>query len=96
MRREQPSPYTPSKTPHYIVLWTLQWQAIECTRLTPGANLQHAMTGTIARLQHEGWRAESNAAHGFVFLTRNDERRLLMITARHPEKTSSQSFSPFR
>jgi hypothetical protein len=96
MRRQQPSPYTIAKTPRYIILWDLQWQVIECQRLEPRTNLRHAMTTTIERLHADGWNAESNAAHGFVFLNRNDERRLLMITARHPEEISSQSFSPFR
>ncbi len=96
MRRQQPSPYTIAKTPRYIILWDLQWKVIDCTRLESRTNLRHAMTTTIERLQHDGWIAESTPDHGFVFLSRNDERRLLMITARHPEEISSQSFSPFR
>jgi hypothetical protein len=96
MRRQQPSPYATAKTPRYIVFWDLQWQVIDCQRLEPRTDLRHAMTTTIERFQHYGWRAESNADHGFVFLSRNDERRLLMITARNPEETDLQSFSPFR
>jgi hypothetical protein len=95
MRRERPCPYTTAKTPRYIILWDLQWKVIDCQRLEPRTDLRHAMTTTIERLQHDGWNAESSADHGFVFLSRNDERRLLMITARNPDNTDPQSFSPF-
>jgi hypothetical protein len=96
MRRQRPNPYTNATTPRYIVLWTLQWQVVECTKLQPHTNLNHAMTTTIERLQQDGWRPESDAAHGFVFLNRQGERRLLMMTARNPGELGPQSFSPFR
>jgi hypothetical protein len=53
------------------------------------------MTTTIARLKLDGWQPESDANHGFVFVNRNGERRLLTLTARDPEDTGLQSFSPF-
>jgi hypothetical protein len=96
MRRHRPNPYTSAPTPRYIVLWSLQWQVVECTKLDPGADLHHAMTTTIARLQLDGWQPESDANHGFVFMNRNGERRLLMLTARDPEERGPQTFSPFR
>jgi hypothetical protein len=96
MRRQQPSPYITATTRRYIILWDLQWQIIACQILEPRTDLRRAMTTTIERLQHDGWRAESTPDHGFVFLNRNDERRLLMITARNPDDTDLQSFSPFR
>jgi hypothetical protein len=96
MRRQKPCPYATAKTPRYIIVWTLQWQVVESTKLKPGANLHHAMTTAIARLKLDGWQPESDANHGFVFLNRNGERRLLMLTARDPEERGPQTFSPFR
>jgi hypothetical protein len=37
----------------------------------------------------------SGAEFGFTFMTRGDERRLVMITARNPFDAAAQSFSPF-
>jgi hypothetical protein len=95
MRRQRPSPYATATAPRYIIFWDLQWNVIDCQRLEPRSELRHAMNITITRLQCDGWHAESNAAHGFVFLKRNDERRLLMITARNPDDIDLKFFSPF-
>jgi hypothetical protein len=95
MRRQQPSPYATATTPRYIVLLTLHREIIDYQTLQPSADLRHAMTTTIERLQADGWNAESNATHGFVFGSRNGERRLLMITARDPEERGPQTYSPF-
>jgi hypothetical protein len=51
---------------------------------------------TIERLEGEGWQAESSAEYGFVFIRREPERRLLMLTPRNPYSTAPQSFDPFR
>jgi hypothetical protein len=54
------------------------------------------MTATIKRLASDGWRPEAEPEYGFVFIRRESERRLLMITPRDPYDITSQSFSPFR
>jgi hypothetical protein len=41
-------------------------------------------------------RPEGSAEYGFVFVRREAERRLLMLTPRDPYDTTSQSFNPFR
>ena len=83
-------------TPRYLIVWDLQWRVIECARLEPRTDLTAALSATIERLQRDGWRPEGTTEFGFVFLNRNNERRLLMLTARDPRATSNQSFSPFR
>lgn len=53
------------------------------------------MAATIDRLEAEGWQAEATTEYGFVFIRRETDRRLLMLTPRDPYETTSQSFSPF-
>lgn len=84
-----------ASTPRYLVLWDLQWQVIECQRLAPAADLSGAMRATVERLAREGWAAEGDAHYSFVFLRREAERRLLILTPRDPHSTTPQSFSPF-
>jgi hypothetical protein len=88
--------YHKASTPRYIVIWDLQWQVLECQRLEPAANLSDAMAATIERLDREGWKAEATAEYGLVFIQRESERRLLMLTPRDPYDTAPQSFNPFR
>ena len=78
-----------------MVVWGLQWQLIDCQRLEPAADLSGAMAAAIERLEGDGWQAEATPEYGFVFVRRELERRLLMLTPRDPQDTSVQSFSPF-
>ena len=54
------------------------------------------VTETIERLAVEGWRAEDEPRFGFVFISKYNDRRLLMLTPRDPFDATPQSFSPFR
>ena len=47
--------FNESPTPHYVVVWDLQWTLIECQRLEPAADLSGAMAAAIERLQVDGW-----------------------------------------
>ena len=87
--------YNKATTPRYVALWDMHWHVLECQRLEPAADLSGAMTATIDRLAGEGWQAEGGAEYGFVFIRRETERRLLMLTPRDPYDTVRQSFSPF-
>jgi hypothetical protein len=87
--------YENDTQPRYVVVWGLQWQVIDCQRLEPAANLSGAMAAAIERLEADGWQAEGSAKYGFVFIRREGERRLLMLTPRDPYSTAVQSFSPF-
>lgn len=40
------------------------------------------MATAIERLASKGWQAEATAEYGFVFVRRENERRLLMLTPR--------------
>jgi hypothetical protein len=88
--------YENDSQPRYLVAWDLRWQVIDCQRLDPAADLSGAMAATIERLEGDGWQAEGTAEYGFVFIRREGERRLLMLTERDPYSTTVQSFSPFR
>jgi len=85
-----------SANPRYVVVWGLQWQLIDRGRLEPGTDLSAAMTAVIERLHGEGWQVEGSAEYGFVFIRRDHDRRLLMLTPRDPYSTPNQAFSPFR
>ena len=85
-----------ASTPRYVVVWDMHWHILECQRLEPAANLSGAMAAAIERLQGEGWQPEGGIEYGFVFIRRETDRRLLMLTPRDPYDTTSQSFSPFR
>ncbi len=96
MARYRFSAFTTSSQPSYVVLWDLQWQLLEVVRLDPGADLSAAMTAAIERLKDDGWQAEATPEYGSVFVHRDGDRRLLMLTPRDPQDTGAQSFSPFR
>jgi hypothetical protein len=83
-------------TPRYVVVWDIHWHVMACQRLEPATDLSGAMTAAIDRLANEGWQAEATPQYGFVFIRRDTERRLLMLTPRDPYSTTSQSFDPFR
>ncbi len=88
--------FNKAPTPRHLVVWDLQWALIDCQRLEPAADLSGAMAATIERLSGEGWQAEATPEYGFVFIRREAERRLLMLTPRDPHSTGAQSFNPFK
>ena len=90
------SAFNKAPTPRYVVVWDLHWLVIECQRLEPAADLSGAITATMGRLEVEGWQAEATPEYGFVFIRREAERRLLMLTPRDPYSATAQSFDPFR
>ena len=96
MARYQFPAFSKSVSPRYVVVWDLQWKPLECERLEPAADLSGAMDAAIGRLAGDGWQAEATPEYGFVFIRREAERRLLMLTARDPHITTLQSFSPFK
>jgi hypothetical protein len=96
MGRYRHKVYEKSTTARWVAVFGLQWQVIESYRLEPGADLFGAMTTTIERLTAEGWRAESEPRFGFVFIRKESDRRLLMLTPRDPFDTRPQAFSPFQ
>lgn len=88
--------YAGATTPRYVVLFDLQWKIIECERLEPCADLRAAMTAATQRLTAQGWQAEGLPVFGFVFLSRDGDRRLLILSERDPYDQRLQSFSPFK
>jgi hypothetical protein len=82
--------------PRYIVVWSLQWQIIDCQRVEPYCDLSAAMNTALQQLQSLGWQAEGGTTYGFAFIRRQGERRLLMLTPRDPFDSSLQSFDPFK
>jgi len=96
MVRQCPDPFAKSTTPRYLIVWDLEWRALECERFDSGMDLHTALSETIERLRHTGWHPEGTTEFGFVFLRRNTERHLLMLTARDPRATEQHAFSPFR
>ena len=88
--------YRPVRQPRYLVVWSMFWDCLEFEPVPPLADLKLAMGGALSRLAALGWEAEGAADHGSVFMRRGNERRLLMLTPRHPHDASSQAFSPHR
>jgi hypothetical protein len=95
MGRYRHQVYAIAKTPRFCVVFNLQWQVIESRKLAPATDLAVAMDAAIERHSRDGWRPESGHDFGFVFLRRDAERRLLILTERDPSDTRPQSFSPF-
>jgi hypothetical protein len=96
MGRRHHAVYAASRTPRYIVIWTLHWSVVEVEVLAPMADLAAAMSAALARLHCAGWTVEASAGFGFTFIHRDGERRLVVITARDPASAARQSFDPFR
>lgn len=88
--------FVKARTPRYVVVWDMHWHVLDCQRLEPAENLSGAMAAAIERLASEGWQAEGTPEYGFVFIRRESERCLVMLTERDPYSTTVQSFSPFR
>jgi hypothetical protein len=95
MGRARHKVFAQSNSQRYVVVWDLQWRIIDCLRPPPDTDLRAAFADAIARLERDGWMAQSGAEFGFTFLTRADERRLVTITGRDPFNPAAQSFSPF-
>jgi hypothetical protein len=95
MGRTHRNAFARSSARHYVVIWDLQWQVIDCRRLGCGSDLRAALVELVERLEPDGWKAEGSAKFGFVFVTRAGERRLVAITGRDPFSATVQSFSPF-
>jgi hypothetical protein len=95
MARYHHNVYANSKTARYLVIFDLQWKIIDCQRLEPSTDLRSAMTATIERLSEQGWTPEGEPRFGFLFLNRDESRRLLILTERDPYDTRPQTFSPF-
>jgi hypothetical protein len=95
MGRTRRNVFATSRARHYVIVWDLQWQVMDCRRLEAGADLRAALTEILAELERDGWKAESNGEFGFVFVRRLEQRRLVTVTARDPYSTTAQSFSPF-
>jgi hypothetical protein len=87
--------YATAKTPRFCVVFNLQWQVIESVKLEPAVDLAAAMTAAIERQTCDRWQTEGTAEFGFVFLRRDGDRRLLILTERDPYDLRPQSFSPF-
>jgi predicted dehydrogenase len=87
--------FNQAPTPRYVVLWDLHWHVLDCQRLAASADLSGAMAAAIERRAGEGWQAEATPEYGFVFIRRETDRRLLMLTPRDPYDSTRQSFSPF-
>jgi hypothetical protein len=96
MRRSRHNIFARAKAPRYVVLWDLQWHVIEVQRLEPASDLYGGLVATVERLKRDGWQIEGAIDHGFAFVSRGSERRLLMLTERDPAESSRQTFSPFR
>jgi hypothetical protein len=88
--------YDTAPTPRYIVVWDIHWHIIDCQRIESHADLSAAMTTALQRLEAQGWIAEGETPYGFVFIRRENERRMLMLTPRDPLDSSRQSFNPFK
>jgi hypothetical protein len=95
MSRTHRNVFAPSSAQHYVVVWNLQWQVIDCRRLPIGCDLRTALTQSVELLQRDGWKPEGSGQFGFAFLTRAKQRRLIALTARDPFNPGAQSFSPF-
>jgi hypothetical protein len=88
--------YVNDGNPRYVVVWDLQWKPLQCQRLEAHADLRVAMTAAIDAQAAQGWQVEGTAEYGFVFMRREGERRLVMLTPRNPQDRTPQTFSPFR
>jgi hypothetical protein len=87
--------YAKTTTARFCVVFGLQWQVFECVKLEPHTELEGAMIRALERLAAQGWRSEGGHEFGFVFIRRDAERRLLILTERDPHDSRPQSFSPF-
>jgi hypothetical protein len=96
MRRTRHDVFARARQTRYIVIWDMLWRLIDYTEIPPGFDLRASLARAIERHGAEGWQPEGAPDHGFVFLSRGGERRLLLLTERHPQDQSRQTFDPHR
>jgi hypothetical protein len=73
-----------------------QWQIVEHQRLEP-RTYPALWTAEIKRLALlKGWEMEAPQRFGFCFIRREGERRLLILTPKHPDDNRPQDFLPFK
>jgi len=95
MSRFRNEVYTTARTARFCVVFDLQWQVIESTKLEARTDLSAAMAAAIEKQASLGWQTQGSHEFGFVFLRRAGARRLLILTERDPYDRRPQSFSPF-
>jgi hypothetical protein len=95
MRRTRHDVFAKATTTRYVVLWDMFRTVIECQRIAAGSDLRTSLATAVERFKADGWEPGCEADFGFVFLSREDGRRLLALTKRDPFNETTQSFDPY-
>lgn len=93
MPRHRHDPLTPSAHPHWLVVSESHGHQISIDALPAWADLRHALQVALTTCAQEGWRVDSDGAHGFVFIAKGAERRLLNLTPADPAANFGQGHS---
>lgn len=84
MPRHRFDPLARRDLPHWITVAGMDGATISCKPVTFGVDLHDVMAAAIARLTGEGWQAESDGRHVFLFINRGGERSLVNLTPVDP------------
>ena len=84
MPRHRFDPLARGNLPHWLTMADMWGARVECDPVAPGADLHEVMAAAIANLTAEGWQAESDGRHGFLFVNRDGDRRLVNLTPVEP------------
>lgn len=83
MPRNRYDPLSDTARPHWLTIAHMYGERITCEALPAGADLREALRDALARCA-EGWQPEGDGAHGFTFIAKGGERRLLNLTPADP------------
>ena len=83
-RRGRYDPLATSADPRWLKVQDGFRQELSSIRIAPGTDLRQLMQAEAARWVAAGWEVEieDECRHGFFFIRRGSERRLVLLTAR--------------
>lgn len=96
MRHNRYCGYLAQTNRGFLVAFDLHWHVVESRRIDPTMGAAQSLAAFICEYESSGWKAESKAPYGFVFMKREGERILVQATPRDPHDTRQQSFNPHK
>ena len=88
-RRNDHDPLAPSPHPRWLIVWDMQFRALEITELAAQTDLRALMARTAQQWELQGWTVESDGRFGSFFCHRQGQRRLIAISGADPQQSGA-------
>lgn len=84
MPRHYFDPLARGRLPHWLTVANIWGTIVASNAVAEGRDLRDVMTEAIARFTTDGWQAECDGRHGFLFVNRGADRLLVNLTPVDP------------